>query len=56
MIVEVMVEYLLKASTATKAKDHNKMRKKRPRPMPKTLGPSSAATKLSTSLFNDDIF
>ena len=55
MIVEVNVEYLLNAKTATKAKDHNKIRKNSPRPMPKTLGPSSAATKLSASLFKEDI-
>ena len=42
-MTEVKVEYREKAKMATKEKDHSNMRKKRPNPIPKTRGPSSAA-------------
>ena len=53
-IAEVTEEYLENAKIATKAKDHKSIKKKSPRPIPSTLGPSSSS-KFSFSP-GDDIF
>ena len=42
MMIEVTEEYLEKDNIVTKANAHSKMRKNNPRPIPSTLGPSSA--------------
>ena len=42
IIIEVTDEYREKDNMVTKAKAHNRIRKKRPKPMPNTRGPSSA--------------
>ena len=54
IIADVTDEYLEKAKMPTNAKDHKSIKKKSPRPIPRTLGPSSIS-KLSFSA-GDDIF
>ena len=51
-MIDVIEEYLEKAKTATNTEAHNKMRRNRPKPIPRTLGPSSAGILPS---YGDDI-
>ena len=54
IMIEVTDEYREKDNMVTKAKAHSKIRKKRPKPMPSTLGPSSAI-RFSSFCDGDDI-
>ena len=55
-MMEVNEEYREKDKIATNATDHNIIRKKRPNPMPRTRGPSSAVFRLSKFGDGADIF
>ena len=54
IMIEVTDEYREKDNMVTKAKAHSRIRKKRPKPMPSTLGPSSAI-RFSSFCDGDDI-
>ena len=54
IMIEVTDEYREKDNMVTKAKAHSRIRKKRPKPMPSTLGPSSAI-RFSSFCDEDDI-
>ena len=54
IMIEVTDEYREKDNMVTKAKAHRRIRKKRPKPMPSTLGPSSAI-RFSSFCDGDDI-
>ena len=56
MIVEVIEEYLEKARIVTNANDHKRIKKNKPNPIPRTLGPSSTLMNSSGFAFGSISF